>query len=158
MSSVEEHYESIKDIYDREEFLADIEAKSELYDGLFDDELLAHLIVAEEGRNDGIIKNISDLRAGESATVIGRVVDLGVLRTFKKKGGEGKVRNVRIDDGKGSVKIVFWDDDTERLGEDIVMGCELTVVNGYVQDKGYGLQISTGKWGLITVKGEGEKD
>ncbi len=158
MTTVEEHYESVKDIYDKEDFLSEIKLKGEKYGGLFNDDLVAHIIVAEEGRNESSITDTCDLRPGEAATVTGRVVDLGVLRTFQRKGGQGKVRNVRIDDDKGSVKLVFWDDDTERVGDDIVMGCKVTIVNGYVQDRGYGLQISTGKWGMITVNDGGEKD
>ncbi len=154
MSSVEEFHELLDDLYDREEFLDMIDAKRVEYGGLFNDELLAYLIAAENGRTTGNETDIADIVPGDSATVKGKVIDLGQLRTFKRGTGEGKVRNVRIDDGTGSVKLVLWDDETNMVGKDIVIGTELTIVNGTVQDRGYGLQISPGKWGLLELDGD----
>ncbi len=158
MSSVDECYHLVKDIMDREGFLDKIEEGRERYGDLLDQELLARLIVAGEGRNEDPAKKIGELRTGESATVTGMVVDLGVLRTFKRGAAKGRVRNLRVDDGTGSVKLVLWDDDADRVGDDIVEGCTVTVVNGYVQDRGYGLQISPGKWGMVNLEMDGEKD
>ncbi len=149
MSSVEELYDLVDDIYDKDEFLQIISDERETYGGLFNDELIAHLIVAKEGRNMGNRTDIGNIRPGKSATINGKVTDLGILRTFKRGSGEGKVRNVRIDDGTGSVKLVLWDNETDMVGDEICMNTRLTIVNGVVQDRGYGLQISPGKWGLI---------
>lgn len=149
MNSVREFYELVDDLYEDEEFLDIIESKRQEYGELFTDELIAYLIVAENERSVGNKTDIGDIVPGESATVQGKVIDLGVLRRFDRGKGEGKVRNVRIDDGTGSVKLVLWDDETSLVGKDIEIGTEVTVVNGTVQDKGYGLQVSPGKWGLL---------
>lgn len=156
MESLEELYEQVKDLFGREEYYREIDERRERYGGLFDDETIARIIAAEEGRNKKVFKDISDIAAGKSASITGKVVDLGMLRTFKKGSGEGRVRNVRIDDGTGSVKLVLWDEDTDMVGSDIVHGSKLTVINGFVEDRGYGLQISQGRSGMMII--DGEKD
>ena len=154
MDSIKEYYEKVEDIYSLEEFKEYIEKKRKTYDDFLDEEALAYIIVAEQGRNTEAVDHIKDIEPGDEATVKGEIVDLGQLRTFNSKNGDGKVRNVRIDDGTGSVKVVFWNEKTERV-EDFEIGMKLKVINGYVQDKGYGLQISSGKWGEV-IKAEKE--
>lgn len=156
MDSIKENYEKVEDIYSLEEFKEHIEKKRKKYDDFLDEEALAYIIVAEQGRNTEAVDHIKDIEPGDEATVKGEIVDLGQLRTFNSKNGDGKVRNVRIDDGAGSVKVVFWNEETERV-EDFEIGMKLKVINGYVQDRGYGLQISSGKWGeVIKVEKEGK--
>ncbi len=158
MASLEEYYELVDDIYDEEEFMDEVRRrKEEEFNGLFTEEIVARLIAAEDGRSEASIeKDISELEAGDSATVLGEVIDLGELRTFDSGGNKGRVRNIRIDDGTGSVKVTLWNEETERVGTEINLGSKIKVINGYVQDRGYGLQISGGRWGEIKV--EGTKD
>ncbi len=156
MDSITEYYEKVDDIYSLEEFENLLEKKRNKYDDFLDEEALAYMIIAEHGRNKDAIDEINDIEPGDEATIKGEIVDLGQLHTFNSKNGEGKVRNVRIDDGTGSVKVVFWNEETERV-EDFEFGSKLKVINGYVQDRGYGLQISPGKWGeVIRVEKEGK--
>lgn len=152
MPSVDDFYSKMDDVYDEEEFQEEIENKKEQFGGLFDEETIAQLITAEHGKNEEMIKDIEEIDPGQEATIEGTVIDLGTLRTFQNDDGEGKVRNVRIDDGTGSVKLVLWDEETEMVNEEIVAGTELKVINGYVQDKGYGLQIQAGKWGEVYIE------
>ncbi len=154
MDSIEEYYQKVEDIYSIEEFEDHIEDKRKKYDDFLDDEALAYMVVAEHGRNTDAMDHIRDIEPGEEATIKGEIVDLGQLRTFDSKNGEGRVRNVRIDDGTGSIKVVFWNEETERV-MDFEIGMKLKVINGYVQDRGYGLQISPGKWGEV-IKAEKE--
>lgn len=154
MDSIQEYYKKVDDIYTLQEFEDHIDKKREEYDDFLDEEALAYIIVAEHGRNDEAVDEIKDIEPGEEATVKGEIVDLGQERSFNTKNGQGKVRNVRIDDGTGSVKIVFWNEETDRV-KDFELGMKLKVINGYVQDRGYGLQISPGKWGEV-IKAEKE--
>ncbi|MFW6195881.1 MAG: OB-fold nucleic acid binding domain-containing protein [Thermoplasmatota archaeon] len=154
MDSIEDYYRKVEDIFSLQEFEDLIEEKKKKYEDFLDQEALAHIIIAEHGRNNDALDDIKDIEAGDETTIKGEIVDLGQLRTFNSKNGEGKVRNVRIDDGTGSVKIVFWNEETERVKK-FEIGMELKVINGYVQDKGYGLQISPGKWGEV-IKAEKE--
>lgn len=158
MTPLDEYYEKVQDIYSREEFDSLIDEKKEEYNHLFDEEALAMMIVAEEGRNESAVKEIGEIEPGDGATITGEVIDTGTLRTFKKGNGEGRVRNVRLDDGTGTVKLVLWDEDTDLVGDTIELGGQLRVINGYVQDKGYGLQIQAGKWGEVKVEGQGGRN
>ncbi|MFW6040337.1 MAG: OB-fold nucleic acid binding domain-containing protein [Thermoplasmatota archaeon] len=157
MPSEEELFALVDDIYSKEEFTDLILEKEKEFDGLLSKDTIAHLIVAKNNRNTKVIKNISDLEIGQTATIEGKVLDIGKLVDFNKNGNSGRVRNVRIDDGTGSINVVFWDGDTERIGNEIKKGCDIKVINGYVQNKGYGLQIQTGKWGEVRVI-DNEKD
>lgn len=158
MPTVDELYSKVSDIFEEGEFREEIEGRSEHYNGLFDDETIARLILAEEGRDENYRTDIADLEPGKEASISGEVVDLGDLRTFDRDNGEGKVRNVRIDDGTGSIKLVLWDDKTDLVGDEIELGSQIQIFNGYIQDKGYGLQVQPGKWGEMKVDEKSEKD
>ncbi len=151
MTSIEELYKKVSDIYTEDEFDEKIDKRRKEFEDLFDEEALAHLIVAEEGRNDEAVDNLEEVEIGEECTIEGEIVDLGDLRTFENENGEGRVRNVRIDDGTGSIKLVLWNEDTEMVEDQFEVGTNIRVANGYVQDKGYGKQISIGKWGEVQV-------
>lgn len=151
MPTVDELYEMVSDLYSRDEFDENIQKKKEEFHDFFDREALAYMIVAEEGRNEEAIDDIKNVEPGDECTVEGEIVDLGTLRTFENENGEGSVRNVRIDDGTGSIKVVFWNEETERIEDEFETGTKIRVANGYAQDKGYGKQVSTGKWGEVKV-------
>ena len=153
MPDIEELHEMVDDIYSLEEFKDIILELQEEYDDLLDMETVGTMLVSKKGRYDSMIKDINELKNGDEATISAKVVDLGRLRTFNRKNGNsGKVRNVRLDDGTSSVKLVLWDEETELVGDKIQQGSSIKVINGYVQDKGYGLQIQPGKWGEIRVE------
>ena len=133
MTFKDDLYERVDDIYSEDEFLQKVESREKEYGGLLSKEVIAHLIVAEEGRNEEGTKDIAELEPGDEATIEGKVVDLGKLRKFDKNGKEGKVRNVRIDDGTGSIKLVLWDEETEMVGNDIDLNENIEVINGYIQ-------------------------
>ncbi len=158
MPDVDEFYKKVSDIYSKTEFKEKIQEKKEELDHFFDENTLAHMIVADEGRNESAIHDIDQITPGDEATVQGEIIDLGSLRTFQNENGEGRVRNIRIDDGTGTIKVVFWNDDTDRVEEEFEIGSKIKVINGYVQDRGYGKQISAGKWGEISLVEEGKKD
>ncbi len=151
MDHLEDLYGKLSDLYSKEEFYQEIEKRKEEFNDLLDEEALAYLIVAEEDRNEEALDDIESVGPGDECTVEGEVVDLGVLRTFENKNGQGRVRNVRIDDGTGSIKVVFWNEETDRIEDEFETGTVIRVANGYVQDRGYGKQISAGKWGEVKV-------
>ncbi len=153
MNSVDDYYELVDDIYEKKDFLGEIEERYDENDGLFKKSTIAHMIAVEQGRDKKSIAKIGEIKPGEEATLVGKIVDLGTLKTFKSKGKDGKVRNVRIDDGHGSIKLVLWNEQTDMVKE-MKKGQRIRVINGYVQDRGYGLQISTGKWGEVIMEDE----
>ncbi len=151
MRTIDEYHELVEDIYEKDEFVEEIQRRYEENAGYFKESTIAHMIVVEHDRDSDVVSKIKDLKQGNAATIEGKIVDLGTLRTFDSKRGSGKVRNVRIDDGSGSVKIVLWNDETDIV-DSMEIGQDVRVINGYVQDKGYGLQISTGRWGKISLE------
>ncbi|MFO7990891.1 MAG: OB-fold nucleic acid binding domain-containing protein [Thermoplasmata archaeon] len=158
MPSPEERYQFVEDLLSEEEFLDRIKEERERYNGLLNDDALALKIVSEYGRNQDSISKIRDLKPKEEATIQGKIIDLGRLRTFTtKRGRKGSVRNIRIDDGTGSVKVVFWNEETKRVEDEMDIGTEIKVIHGYTQDRGYGLQVSAGKWGEIIVRDESDE-
>ncbi|MFO8109897.1 MAG: OB-fold nucleic acid binding domain-containing protein [Thermoplasmata archaeon] len=130
MDTVEEYYELVDDIYHKEEFLEKIEETYQESAGLFNKVTIAHMIAAEHGRDTSSVAKIGELESGREATVVGGIVNLGTLRTFQSKRGEGKVRNVRIDDGSGSIKLVLWNEETDMV-KDMKIGQTLKVINGW---------------------------
>jgi len=149
---VEEWYEKVSDTFTEDEFKEEIDKREEDVNKLFSRSVIARMIAVEEGKRESGVTEIKDAETDASATIEGEIVDLGNTHTFEKSNGEGKVRNVTIDDGTDTIKVVFWDEETERVEEEFELGDMLQVINGYIQDKGYGKQISEGKWGEIKHK------
>jgi len=73
------------------------------------------------------------------------------VNTFQRKTGtEGRVQNIVIADKTGSVRIVFWDDQIDKLKQ-FKRGDIVTVRNGYLR-KGFNneFEVSLGKDGVIS--------
>ncbi|MFP4628407.1 MAG: replication factor A, partial [Halobacteriales archaeon] len=75
---------------------------------------------------------IEALTEGDVATVSGVVRATDPVNTFDRRDGtEGRVRNVRVQDATGSIRVALWG---ERADVDLGPGDEVTVVDGTVQD------------------------
>lgn len=146
-------YELIKDLKTKDEFEKEIKKRSKEIDKLLDEDTIAFLIVDELGRNNQVIKKISDLKPDSEYTIIGKVKNIFELRKFKRKNGKsGKVLNLDICDETGTCRLVLWDNDVEIVkNNEIVPGMSLKIINGYTR-KGYsGIEINLGRWGLLEI-------
>jgi replication factor A1 len=96
-------------------------------------------------------KKISEFKDREEVTVEVTVTKIMPVRQFTKKdGGQGKVRNVSVNDETGSCRIALWDDDAdmiEALG--IVEGTKLKCIDCFVKQTDFGVDISKGRKGKI---------
>jgi len=96
-------------------------------------------------------KSVSELKDREEASLEVRVRKILNIREFRKRdGSSGRVRNLDVDDGTGSCRLVLWDDDVdmpERLG--LKEGCGLKLINCYAKHTDFGLDVSKGKKGRI---------
>lgn len=96
-------------------------------------------------------KKISELKDREEVTIEVTVSKIMPVRQFTKKdGGQGKVRNVTVNDDTGSCRIALWDADTdmiETLG--INEGSKLKCTNCFVKTTDFGVDISKGRKGTI---------
>ena len=83
--------------------------------------------------------------------ISGRIMRIFDANTFQRKTGiEGRVQNIVIADKTGSIRIVFWDDQIDKIKQ-FKRGDVVTIRNGYLR-KGLNNQfeISLGKEGVIT--------
>jgi len=75
---------------------------------------------------------ISEVELGEDADIAGVVRSADPKRTFERDdGSEGQVRNVRLQDDSGDIRVALWGEKADR---DIGPGDELLVANAEIQD------------------------
>jgi replication factor A1 len=147
------YYKKIEDLINKDDFDNEIKRIQKETDNLFDENISALLIVDKYGRNNSYNFNISSLEVGIEATIIGKVVDVGEIRQFKKKnGGHGKVINLKIMDNTGGCNIVLWDQDVDFIkSNNVKNGTYLKIINGQVKNGNDGVEINIGRWSLIEL-------
>jgi len=94
---------------------------------------------------------IADLCSGMfDVNVIGRVLQIGDVRTFTRKrgsesgggsgsgggGGEGRVGNITIGDATGKVRMTLWDEKT-KIMDDLNIGDCIEITCGYTRENYY---------------------
>ena len=147
-------YKSIKDLKTKNEFEEEINKIKQEYDDLFDDDTAALLIVDELGRNKQNLSKIDELESGMECTVFGKITSINQSRTFNRKNGStGQVINLELTDDTGKCGLALWDKDVELVkNKTIQIGTNVKVVNGYVKDGYNGIEINSGRWGLIEIE------
>ena len=150
----EQLYSLIKDIKTKDEFKKDIAELQKEYDGLFDDDTAALLIVDELGRNKENILKISNLEHGIDCTVFGKITSINNSRNFNRKNGTtGKVINLELSDETGKCGLALWDKDVQLVtSKKIQIGTNIKIINGYIKDGFRGIEINAGRWGLIEIE------
>jgi replication factor A1 len=143
-------YDKIQDLKTRQEFKTEIKNLQRENDNLFDDEAAALMIVDKLGRNNTNFR-ISDLQPGMECTVTAKITDIGSVRDFSKKNGSlGRVLNLQISDESGSCNLVMWNNDIEYIeNKKIKLGSTIKIINGYIKNGFYGLEINLGRWSLL---------
>ena len=68
-------------------------------------------------------------------------------RDITTRYGKTKLANATIEDDSGSITLVLWGDEAERLNE----GDRIVIENGFVKEWNNTLQLSIGKYGKLTV-------
>ena len=146
---IKEIYVQVKDEISEEDFLAKMKEYKDndpLTGFQIDDTLYAKQVVGEfvtekpDSISDNPVysdKTISDLEKGANGQVIsGRVISISNPRSFKtRKGGEGKVCNVELQDNTGTMRTVFWTPNIKLLKNvnegDIIQIKEVDIKEGY---------------------------
>ena len=77
-----------------------------------------------------------------------KVVEVGEPREFSKFGNNGRVANATIDDDTGRVTLTLWNEQIDQ----VAAGDEVTISNGFVSEWKGSMQLSTGRFGTLTVK------
>jgi replication factor A1 len=149
-----ELYELVKDQMTEDKFNKEIAKRYNEYEELLSEDAIAYLIVDELGKNLIETVRISDLKDGDSVSLEVKVEDIKKPREFKRKNGTmGQVANLFVTDESATCRLTLWDKDVEAvLDGKIKKGSKIRIVNGYVKDSSFGLEINIGKWGLFFVR------
>ena len=149
-------YELVKDLKTIDEFEHDVCIRSEEFGGLFDEDVVALLLVDKLGRNNQSLTNIADVKADLECTVVGTISMMYPEKTFKRKNGAaGKVMNFDLRDETGSCRLVVWNDDIEQAKQ-LKQGTKVKIINGYTKQGFSGLEIHLGRWGLLEIEPQDE--
>jgi ssDNA-binding replication factor A large subunit len=116
-----------------------IEAKREKLSGLISREGAAQIIASELGISfDNEKLKINELLPSmRKVNVIGQIINMMPIRTFRtKKGEESKVTNIWIADDTSNIKVVLWDTNHIALIEkgEIKDGSVVEISNGSMRD------------------------
>ncbi|HWR57839.1 MAG TPA: OB-fold nucleic acid binding domain-containing protein [Thermodesulfovibrionales bacterium] len=94
---------------------------------------------------------ISEIKNGMNGlNVIGRIIDMGTVRTFQKKDGKaGKVRNITIGDATGKIRVTLWD--AKADAPDFKAGDSVELMNAYAKENSFSnlVEIQLGSGGSI---------
>jgi len=97
---------------------------------------------------------IGDIKDGmNDITVLGKVLDLGQVKTFTKKdGGVGSVSNMTIGDSTGTIRVSMWDDKS-RLAVELNIGESVKIQNAYSKLNNFSqkVEISLGNSTVVEV-------
>lgn len=92
--------------------------------------------------------NISEINMdSRKVTVEAKVVEKEEPRDINTRYGATRIANAKIEDSSGSIKLVLWGDETEKVKE----GDKIKIENGFVKEWDGELQLSIGKYGKLTV-------
>ena len=91
---------------------------------------------------------VKDLKAQMGSINIElEIVSLGEPKAFSSFKGQGTVANAAGKDDTGEISITLWNDQIKDVKE----GDRVKIENGYVSEYKGQKQISTGKFGTLTV-------
>ncbi len=91
---------------------------------------------------------INELKDGQGKVNIeAKVVEKEATREVTTRFGHTKVANAVIEDDSGTIILVLWGDEIDKVSE----GNTVKIENGYVKEWNNSLQLSVGKYGKMTV-------
>jgi len=128
MGAIEDIYADVEADVTEEEFRAAVAAKVEQMGGLADEETAAMLIAHE--LSDQQVAGIADIEPGmEEVKFLGKVLEVGDLRTFERDDADedGRVVNVDVADETGRIRIAFWDEMAVAAVEELEPGVVLRI-------------------------------
>jgi len=124
---------------EKEEIEKKIDEKRDKLSGLISKEGAAQVVAGELGISfDDEILKIGELLPGmRKANLVGKIISLTPIRTFKtKRGEESKVTNLWIADDSSNIRVVLWDTNHIGLIEkgEIVEGSVVEISNASMRD------------------------
>ncbi|MFA1610130.1 single-stranded DNA binding protein [Halobellus rubicundus] len=101
--------------------------------------------------------DVADLEMGETVDIAGGVIETDPKRTFDRDdGSEGQVRNVRIKDETGDIRVALWGDkaDLDIDLADYVVFTDVEIQDGWQDD----LEASAGWQSAVSVMDDAPED
>ncbi len=102
------------------------------------------------GRNPGNRARICELSPGTTASVEGRIVEIGEERKTVK----GRVMDIVIDDGTGECVVSLWDDNLDELRAFLRPDAKIRVINGFVRVIYGRITVQPGRWGIVIIEND----
>jgi replication factor A1 len=91
---------------------------------------------------------ISELKVGTGSIGLdAEVVSIEAPREINKYGRKLRVANATIKDDSGTITLVLWNDEIDKVKE----GSKIKIENGYVNEWQGNPQLTLGKFGKMTV-------
>src|SRR3989344_2083604 len=148
-----------------EEIEKKVEAKVKSLSDLISREGAAHIVAHDLGVKVFVEPKkrklkIKDLIAGlSSANIVGKVVALYGVRSFKNEQREGRLATLLLGDESGVIRLVFWDDTfiTQIENGKIREGDILSIRNAYSRTNNGFLELHLGGKASLEVNPEGEE-
>ena len=75
------------------------------------------------------------------------VVSVAEPRQFEKYGRSGQVATAKVKDDTGEIELSLWNDQCTEVKP----GDKIKIANGYVSEWQNKLQLTTGKFGTLTI-------
>lgn len=142
----EQLYRHVQDVMSRADFEERIQEEIEAYGSLIDEAVAALIVVDKIKPHFFSSTTIHALQPGTDATLYVAVDYVGAIRTFDR----GRVVNIVVGDATGRCVLVLWDAQVSLAEHSRMMpGQVLKIINGYVKEGYYGLEINVGRWGLV---------
>jgi len=143
-----------------EEINAKIKQKMDQLSGLISKEGAAHTIANELGiklveQTSGKLKIKNVLSGMRNVEIVAKVQQVYEVREFKTETRSGKVGSMMIGDETGTIRLVLWGDQTDKL-KDITSGDIIKAESGYVKDNRGRKEIHLGDRGELKINPEGE--
>jgi replication factor A1 len=150
--AIKEEYEKIKDKIPYEEFLKEMQTRMQDYEDVsFMSELdVARVIIGEfvdeENKplsEDAPVLKISDAKTGNhNISLIGRVKRISNIKKFiNRKGREGKLANLLIEDDAGEIRVVMWTENIKLLKKfnegDVIKIKNVEIKQGFRNDEAH---------------------
>jgi replication factor A1 len=145
-------YEKIKDKVSYEDFLTEMEKRTQDYEevSFMSDLDVARVIVGEyiDEKNkplaeDNPVLKISELKTGNrNINLVGRVMRISNVKKFtSRKGREGKLANLILTDETGELRVVLWTENVKLLKKiaegDVVQISDVEIKQGFRDDEAH---------------------
>jgi len=131
-----------------------VEALRREFGELLSDEVLRKMALDEGGFSMATVKKIADFTDKEEVSAVVKVTKINETKTFQKRtGGQGKVRNLNVEDESGTCRLTLWDEDVDLPENlDIKVGTQLKLTDCYTKQTDFGLDVSKGRKGKIELE------